>query len=224
MLALGKPLSGDIACRIFALVLARLAELALLQAGNCADAAQFSLAGDLLINPRQVEVYVRGRPRPLVRPRHRCLSDILGLTDSPGHRAAWLASHTYPVIRRQALLPELRVLMADCGLFGEEYLSDLSRRMTRVAETLSFLAAWQIFDDRELCRRLAQAGEGEREMLESAMCRFEPAVFCVLGGEIRRLKGGMHADHPTVHETVAVAVAACAGQQKNFLADVSTLT
>jgi hypothetical protein len=176
--------------RLFALSLARLAELALLRAGNCADAAQFCLAGDLLVTPRRVDVHLRGGLRALVHPRHQRLSDTLNLGGPASYRASWMVANAYPVVRREALIPELHRRLAACSPLSEAYLEDLSRRMGQVAATIAFLAAWQIQGESDLCRRWQFAHGAERDAMTSAMCRFEPAFFHDLGGVIRDLAAG----------------------------------
>ena len=52
------------------LTMARINELALLCAENCANNCELTLAGDLLLNPRLILIHVRGQNRPIVKKRH----------------------------------------------------------------------------------------------------------------------------------------------------------
>ena len=60
---------------LYWLSLARINELAILCAGNYAESCEFTLAGDLLMNPRLILIHVRGCPQPVVKERHTALTE-----------------------------------------------------------------------------------------------------------------------------------------------------
>lgn len=185
--ALEACIAAEGTAPLLALSRARLTELALLCAGNLADGAAFIPAGNLLANPRQVDIHVRGDAPALVKGRHECLSHALAVSGPPARRAAWLAVNTISNVRGEALLPDLYRRLTASEALCDSYLASVAERMRRVAATLALLAAWQIRDDRDLCRRLAQATPADRELLESGLCRFAPDRFHELGRLLRRL-------------------------------------
>lgn len=166
---------------------ARLTELALLCAGRYADGACFVPAGNLLVNPRQVDIHLKGGARALAKGRHERLSDVLAVGGAPAYRAAWLAVNTISRVRRKALLPNLYHRLAASEALADTYLVSVAERMRQVAATLSLLAAWQIRDEGDLCRRLEMATPGDRALLEAGLCRFEPNRFHELGRILTRL-------------------------------------
>jgi hypothetical protein len=68
---------GNPAAACYWLLMDRLAELALLCAGYYAGCGEVTAAGDLLFNPLRIYVHVRGRHQPIVKDRHRPLSEQL---------------------------------------------------------------------------------------------------------------------------------------------------
>ena len=60
--------------RLFWLTIARIAELALKQAGDYADNCEFQAAGDVLVNPRRIDIYLNGWAEPIVKHRHGALN------------------------------------------------------------------------------------------------------------------------------------------------------
>ena len=187
LLAIGSVDGAGPAAPIFGFSLARLAELTLLCAGAYADMAAFSLAGDLLVCPRRVDVHVKGRHRPVIKHRHARLSDTLAVSGSAGCRAVWLSTHTYPLVQREALLPELYRRLTECGFLSRDYLAGMARRLEQVAATLAFLSAWQIQDEHDLYRCLQQASAADRDLIRTRQCRFSPIHFYALGRDIQRL-------------------------------------
>ena len=60
---------------IYWLLWIRLMEAALLCAGNYVDNCEFSAAGDLLVNPRSIRIYIDGVREPVNKKRHLALTD-----------------------------------------------------------------------------------------------------------------------------------------------------
>jgi hypothetical protein len=129
----GDPRSG-----VYWLLTARLAEMALLCAGHYADCGETGAAGDLLLNPRRVLVYLRGAPGPLLKERHRPLSDQfnpggLSLPDF----AAWFRDNAMTHIAEPALLKAFRSRLEGCGRMAA-YLEGFKARLSRVADVMRF--------------------------------------------------------------------------------------
>lgn len=94
------------------LLLMRLNELALWCAGNYADGAEFSAAGDLLVNPREVWVTLGERRQPLRKWRHGRMTDQFGPGElRPEARMAWLRSETRITGGSPPLLPWLGAML-----------------------------------------------------------------------------------------------------------------
>ena len=173
--------------RLYWLTVARITELTLKQAGDYADGGEFRAAGDLLVNPRAVDVYVRGWDAPIVKNRYMALSqqfaDVIGDRDP----VAWLASETLTHIRQPALLPHLKALLQSSGFIAKAYLSDLENRMTRVVDTMAWLAAWQVTDSSVLLCRIQSASPADRKLFAERCCRFDLDVYDAMGEEIERI-------------------------------------
>jgi hypothetical protein len=176
---------GDV--RIFWLTLSRIAELALKQAGDYADNCEFQAAGDLLVNPRRIEIYRRGFTKPVIKDRHRCLSDQFAAAIGNENPATWLSRETLPHIREQALLPHMKQLLSDSGFMAPDYMVDLGRRMCRVGDTVAFLMSWRVEDSAELYRRLQEAGPDGRAFILSNLCRFDGRRFGAMGADIEEM-------------------------------------
>lgn len=178
----------DEAC--FWLTAARVAELAILCAGNYADCAEFSLAGDMLANPLHIDIHFSDWRAPTSKWRHGRFSDQVGQILDLAPREAMKTAGASPRVRRPALLPELQQQLKDGGMLSADYLESIDRRLKSIAETLCFMAAWQIRDGQDLCRRLKAAKELEKRFVESALCRFQTGIFNRLGMDLRRIATG----------------------------------
>ena len=171
---------------IFWLTVARLTELALKLAGDYADACEFQAAGDLLANPREIDVYVRGENEPIRKRRHGALSERFAAAIGDANPVNWLSRHTLPYIRRTALLPQLSRMLAASGVMATEYIAAINQRMCRIADAITFLAAWRIGEIRDLRDRLEFADDADRELTTAHLCRFSLHRFVALGDDINR--------------------------------------
>lgn len=172
---------------LFWLTYARIAELTLKLAGDYADSCEFQAAGDLLVNPRRIDVYRRGWPIPVVKDRHRGLSQQFAAVIGDAHPAAWLARETCIHVRQEALLPCLKQALATCSFMTPDYLAGLDRRMGRIADTIAFLSSWQIADSVQLYQRLQAAGPEGAALVRSKLCRFDRQRFNAMGVTIHRV-------------------------------------
>lgn len=123
---------------VYWLTAARIFERALLCLGDLVDAGEFRAAGDLLVNPRRVEVYVRGETTPRVKPRHRGLSAHFGGGACRAEALDWFQRETLVRVSRPALLPELFGRLRDSERFRGDYLESGDRRMKRAASAMAF--------------------------------------------------------------------------------------
>ena len=176
--------------RVYWLTVARIAELALKLTGDYADCGEFEAAGDLLVNPRVVDVYLRGRARPVVKQRHAALSQQFARAIGDANAVAWLCRETLAHVRQPALLPHLSALLASSGVMTPAYLSDLNQRMAHAANTIAVLAAWQVQADTDLARRMQTASSADREMIEKSRCRFKLDDFHTMGADIAGIARG----------------------------------
>lgn len=169
------------------LLLVRLNELALLCAGNYADNCEFSAAGDLLLNPRRILVHFKNARQPVLKQRHGNLSEQFG-KDGQSRKSVLqrLADHAKIETRRQPLLPHLFKMMQNSGRVSQSYLDLAGTRMKRIAETIGFLASWQISDAAEFYRCKAEAGPEAGAFIKSNLCRFKNDLFFAIGDDFRR--------------------------------------
>ena len=124
------------------LTFARLAELALFCGGTYADAGEFSVSGDLLVNPRLVLVHLRGRAQAVTKERHLPLSEqFREVADSARGVIQWLKHNTIVSVEKEPLLPLFYETLKSSGRFRQPYLDSVDGRMKRIADTLTFLAA-----------------------------------------------------------------------------------
>lgn len=88
------------------LIAARIVEAAILCAGHYVDNCEYTAAGDLLFNPREILIYLKGCSHPIKKHRHGRLSDQLN-----GHRQAgqpfpiWFRDRTALRMVKPAVIP-----------------------------------------------------------------------------------------------------------------------
>ena len=173
--------------RIFWLTLARITELTVIQAGVYADGCEFQAAGDLLVNPRLVDVFFQSQAMPVAKNRHSGLSTQFE-TAMKGHDpVAWLAREATTRVKIEALLPTLQQSLSSSGLINPEYLEGLGQRMCRVADTITFLLSWQIADGNDLYRRMRDSGSESQVFILSNLCRFGNDRFEAMGEDIDKM-------------------------------------
>ena len=170
----------------FWLTMARITELTLYCAGNYADSGELRAVGDLLFNPRQVLVHVRGQDQALVKDRHR------PLTEQFSHMAAdragvieWLKKQTKLEISRPPLLPELFRNMTESGFLSDEYLADVDDRMKKIADVAGLVASCPCPPHLDFTEYLARSSPSARSYLESRLCGFNLETFHRLGLEVK---------------------------------------
>jgi hypothetical protein len=181
------------ACRIecdspcYWLLMARLAEAALLCAGNYADNCEYRAAGDFLVNPREIRITDRRNGSSIIKNRHGRLSEQFGMEgDDRKGRLKEFASSMVLETTKLPLLPHMTLALRASGFISEDYLQRLELKQCRIAGTLAFLAAWRIEDAAELWRRMLASPAGEREFVESNLCRFNRGTFQRLGADLHR--------------------------------------
>ncbi|MFZ7125644.1 MAG: hypothetical protein ACOWWM_05760 [Desulfobacterales bacterium] len=170
---------------LYWLTMVRLAEMAILCAGNYADNCEFSAAADLMVNPRLIHVHLKGRLDPIAKNRHGRLSLQLGLDRVPVSRQSPVVVAVESVL--PPLIPYLMSEMKASGSIRETYLGTITRRMKKIADTMSFLAAGSIFSAEQLYRRLGGCSPREKRFLEGNLCRFDSTLLGQAEKEIRSL-------------------------------------
>ena len=170
------------------LMTARLTEMTLICAGHYADNCEFTAAGDLLINPHGVNIYLRGNPLPIVKQRHGRLSDQFrpeGMSRKTF--IAWFQRQATIEIDQPALLPYLLMRMEQSGHVAPDYLATVYERMQKVSDTIGFLSAWSIKGVEDLYWRLRAGSPEDQRMAAAHLCRFDRNIFRQLDTDIRRL-------------------------------------
>ncbi|MCG6878220.1 MAG: hypothetical protein LJE96_03595 [Deltaproteobacteria bacterium] len=173
---------------LYWLSLARINELAIMCAGNCAENCEFALVGDLLINPRLILIHVRGRHHPIIKKRHT------PLTEQFSHMAVsregvidWLKKQTIVETRQQALLPHLLDRMKNSEIFHPSHVISIENRLKRVADLTGYLACQRFENHSSVAKWLRKASPMDRNMVESRFCRFNFKRFYRMGEDIKRL-------------------------------------
>ena len=155
------------------LLYARFTEAALLCAGNYADNCEYSAAGDLLVNPRRIEVYDKVSGNIKVKKRHKSISEQFKPKDTCAEEfRKGFSSKTILQIAEPALLPLLSSTLIRSGLFNQRYLASINARMKRIADTIAFLSSWSIDNQFQLQSQLASANPQSKKFIESNLCRF----------------------------------------------------
>ncbi|MFH1136405.1 MAG: hypothetical protein V1816_10025 [Pseudomonadota bacterium] len=167
------------------LTMARLNELALLCAGNYADAGEFQAAGDLLVNPRRIVVRTPNHEAPVVKERHTPLTrQFAGEVPWGVDVVTWLKEKTTLEIEEPALLPWFLDLLTCSGEFSREYLDSVLVRQKKIASALVFAAACRCPEGMDFLVHRLRAKPAEREFIESNLCLFDRAVLERLGREL----------------------------------------
>ena len=172
---------------VYWLLMARLTEAALLAAGSYADNAEFAAAGDLLVNPRRINVYLNGSRRPIVKNRHGRLSDQFNTADLP--YGAFIREFPRQAAIEQTdppLIPHLISQLEASGFVSAAYLDTCRQRMNRIADTMNFLMTWGICSFEALAARRAAGDMATLKFIEQHLCRFDTRRFVQIGEEIRR--------------------------------------
>lgn len=170
--------------QVFWLTISRIAELAVKLAGDYADSCEFQAAGDLLVNPRRIDVYQRGNTAKIQKDRHCGLSEQFAAVIGTQHPVTWLKREAHVQIKSEALLPHLKGLLSSSGFMTFDYLGALERRMRRVADTIAFLSAWQVTDNQALYKKIRHASPVDRKLIINKLCRFDNHYFVEMGEDI----------------------------------------
>ncbi|MGB8336495.1 MAG: hypothetical protein WCE56_18515 [Desulfobacterales bacterium] len=169
------------------LLLVRLAEAALICAGNYADNCEYEAAGDLLVNPREILIHRLADGRSTVKNRHGRLSEQFSLEGAEHHHLMKLFSAgVHLEMTKAPLLPHMTKVLRKSERISPAYLQRLEKGQCRIANTLTFLSAWRIFDSATLWQRLQLTSAQERAFAESHLCRFDTRVFHQVGTSLQR--------------------------------------
>ena len=173
------------------LLCARLTEAALLCAGHYADNCEFAAAGDLLVNPRCVRLYDKADPtRGKTKNRHLTLSQQFKKNNEPPEAfRRRFGDEMILRIETPALLPMLAETLRHAGVFRDQYLKSVERRMEKIADTIAFLTAWPVDTLQQLEQRLIAAPAESKSFIEKNLCRFDRKDFNALGAELQAIAG-----------------------------------
>lgn len=167
------------------LLLARLNEAALLTAGNYADNAEFKLAGDLLLNPRRIDIYFKGNTCAFVKNRHGRLSEQFNTSLKPDSDfKKWFSRNAVVHHAQPALLTYLIKRLQTSGCISEVYIEACRTRMVKITETMVFLMAWGIDCFELLSEKRACSDNHTLQFLNENMCRFAADWFIHIGDRI----------------------------------------
>lgn len=168
---------------VYWLTLSRIAELAIKLAGDYADSGEVQAAGDLLVNPRRIDVYLRGQVASIQKDRHRGLSEQFAAAIGDEDPAVWLKRETQVRIKSKALLPQLKDLLSSSGRMDSDYLYDFERRLCRIADTIGFMCARGRGGNCCMGALLLE----DRALIAANLCDFSNRRFEEMGEEIERM-------------------------------------
>jgi len=172
---------------IYQLTQARITELTLICAGNYADNFEFTAAGDLLVNPRCIRIYINGVKAPENKKRHMAVTDQFnGVAKTQTGIIKWLSKNTQLEILKKPLLPYLYERLKSAGIISLKYLDSVHQRMNKIAGVIGFLSAYHLSDSQMLYNKLYSA-KPERDFISANLCNFNFDNFFDLGHEILRL-------------------------------------
>ena len=179
---------GPINAEPYWLTLARLNELTLLCAGNYADNLEFTAAGDLLVNPRCIQVHIKNRIRPVIKKRHSKITDqFRNEANTRGEIIQWLKKETLLEIKKEPLLPYLYESLKNSGYMSREYLLSIDSRMKQIADVIVLLWSLHLSDSHDFHQWLQYTSQSEREFINSRLCNFDMRTFYDLGHDIHRI-------------------------------------
>jgi len=169
---------------IYQLTQARITELTLICAGNYADNFEFTAAGDLLVNPRNIRIHIDGVREPANKKRHLALIDQFNtVAKTQTGIINWLSKNTYPETIKKPLLPDLCERLKSAGIISVKYLDSVYRRMNKIADVIGFLSAYHLSDSQMLYKKLHSLN-AESDFIKSNLCNFNFDTFFILGHEI----------------------------------------
>ena len=172
------------------LLMARLMEAALLTAGTYADNAEFRAAGDLLVNPRKINVYLKNSSRPIVKHRHGRLSDQFNTNNMAYDDFIRKFPHQAAIKQTEPpLLPYLLEQLERSAFMSKTYLEACALRMNKIADTINFLTAWGIYSFEDLAATMASSDPTALKFIGQHLCRFTTDRFVEIGDEIRQRAG-----------------------------------
>ncbi|MEW6265536.1 MAG: hypothetical protein AB1641_20885 [Thermodesulfobacteriota bacterium] len=166
------------------LTLARLNELALYLAGSYADAGLVREAGDLLVNPPVVWVYLEGRTRRVKKERHTPLTEQFAPLAGHEDPKAWLRKNAKVVVGERPLLIELADALKPLAAFRPGYLDSVLQRHQRIADTINLVCGLHVPEDSDFLEHLYRMPLDQREFMKAGFCRFNLDLFWRLGREI----------------------------------------
>lgn len=173
---------------LYWLTFARLNELTLLCAGNYANNFEFTAAGDLLVNPRLIEVHVRGLSEPVIKNRHSRITTQFGSAMSTKKDVIhWLQNETFLEIKKEPLLPYLYESLKNSGYISQKYLFSTDRRMRQISDTIVHLWSWHLPNSHDFLQRLQHITQPEREFIKSKLCQLDTRTFFDLGNDFHNI-------------------------------------
>jgi hypothetical protein len=176
----GKPAS---AC--YWLLMARLAELALLCAGHYADCGEIMAAGDLLLNPRRIDVHIRGGHPPVIKDRHRPLSEQLNTRGLPSHEFIdWFHHNAITQVIEPALIPDFLTRLEGSGRISKAFRDSFQTRMAQVADAMRFGSPAIAMSSPPGQHPPRTGRPSEVESRHDHQCRFETTCYRRLGHDI----------------------------------------
>jgi hypothetical protein len=164
---------------------ARLHELLLICAANYANNCEYGAVGDLLFNPRLTLVHIRGHHKPVVKERHKPLTEQFKDTGERFSEVVhWLKKETTLQRKKQPLIPHSFEILERCHFISKGYLDSARARAAQIADLSAFLGSRGFKDRLELEDWLRSASPSDRALVKSRLLRLDWRMFWELGSFI----------------------------------------
>ena len=192
---------------MFWLLLARIFEAGIVCVGHYVDHAEYCLAGDLMMNPREIRVHFSDGTC-MVKDRHSRLSDFFN--DENLEKQAFMQRFQRQACLRtikKPLLPLISEWLCSVSIFSSEYLESVQDRMEQVGRTMNFLWAWGLDGAEDVFRFQQTATRKQWRLVEQNRCHFTVELFHALGRQVDSLCRGPALFCP-VHQSHVEAIEA----------------
>ncbi len=172
---------------LYHLLLARVFELSLFLAGHYADHGEITAAGDLVVNPRKVNVYIHGAPGPIRKKRHETISQMLKSRVSLDQGESifeFIRNKTMTHVMEEPIIKELFDRMEASCWFTDHYIQVSVKRIENITHTMGYLFSCHLKPGETVLHYMERQDPSDRMDLEMNLCRFNLDYFYSMKKEI----------------------------------------
>lgn len=170
------------------LLMARVAELAVLCAAHYADNGECKAAGDFISNPGKILMHFRDCPPPDIG-MHR--ESLFHQVDGENRRQLGLVrklrEEMYLDVIKPGLLPYLFDRLGQSQRMAMVFLAGLHARAEVITNTIRFLARWRFAGSEAFWEWFLCASGHDRQTVQAHLCGFNTDIYEQLGNDYRCL-------------------------------------